>query len=450
MTSRAVGVTGLFFVCLAAAVISGRQLFFNLAYVWGGLLLTAYVWSRSSLRGVVLQRHSQSSRAQVGHLLEERFKLANESSLPKLWVEVRDRTELPGFRATALTGLGLFGPSDLIGHSGSAVNSALAAGNTVDWLARTVCTQRGRYALGPTELHAGDPFGLFRAERTLPVSQWIVVLPAVFPITSFVIPSGRLPGGDALRHRTHQVTPNASGVRDYEPGDSLNRIHWRSTARRDRLIVKEFEFDPLADVWLVLDAAEAVQHGMDEPDRPADRGPLRSMRAADLARQIPPTTDEYSVSVAASLAFHFMERDRNVGLIAHGSMRQVVQPERGHAQLQRLLESLAVLDAKGNRSIEQVIKIEGDLIPRGATVILISADVSPRVAQIAQDLQRSGKSPVVILLDAASFGGPLGSKQVAESLRRHQTPVKLVRYGDDLGSALSAATNHLRTAVPQP
>ena len=64
---------------------------------------------------------------------------------------------------------------------------------------------------------------------------------------------GILPGGDALRRRTHYVTTNASGVRDYAPGDSYSRIHWRSTARRDRLIVKEFELDPLADIWIVPD-----------------------------------------------------------------------------------------------------------------------------------------------------------------------------------------------------
>src|SRR5258707_1286157 len=66
---------------------------------------------------------------------------------------------------------------------------------------------------------------------------------------------GRMPGGDALRRRTHYVTANAAGVRDYGPGGSFNRIHWRSTARRDRLIVKEFELDPLSDIWIFLAGA---------------------------------------------------------------------------------------------------------------------------------------------------------------------------------------------------
>jgi uncharacterized protein (DUF58 family) len=438
VSSRAVGVLSLFAVCLAAALISGRQLFFNLTYVWGGLMAAAYAWSQLSLNGVDLRRHSMTARAQVGHVLAETFELSNRSWVPKLWVEVRDRTRLPGYRATSLTGLGLFGPSDLIGHVGSAISTALAPEGTVRWMVRTVCTRRGRFALGPTELHAGDPFGLFSSVRTLPISQWVVVLPAIFPIRAFPIPSGRLPGGSALRHRTHQVTPNASGVRDYEPGDSLNRIHWRSTAKRDRLIVKEFEFDPMADVWIVVDAAESTQAGSAEggvtaPDRTRLYG-----RDANRAHQIPPATEEYAVSIAASLAFHFMERDRSVGLIAHGAARHVAQPERGHAQLQRMLESLAVLQATGSRPLPEVIKIEGDLIPRGATVIMISADVNPAVAQVGRELQRLGKAPVMILLDAASFGGPLGSRGLADSLHRSHMPLRVVRCGDNLSKALSA------------
>jgi uncharacterized protein (DUF58 family) len=66
----------------------------------------------------------------------------------------------------------------------------------------------------------------------------------MFNIHSFPLPSGLLSGGEALRRRTHQITPNAAGVRDYAPGDPLNRIHWISTARRRRLMVKEFELDP--------------------------------------------------------------------------------------------------------------------------------------------------------------------------------------------------------------
>lgn len=430
MSGRAIVVTALFFASLAAAAASGDQLFFNLTYLWGGLLLLAFVWSKLSLRGITLERHTGSARAQVGHLLREEFVLINKGRLPKLWIDVRDMTEFPGYRATSLTGLGLFGPSDLVGHSGSSVVVGLGPGERWAWTARTVCTQRGRFALGPTEIHGGDPFGLFPSSIRLPASQHVVVLPAIFPVRRYPVPTGRLPGGEALRQRTHQVTPNAAGIRDYRPGDSLNRIHWRSTAKWDRLIAKEFEFDPLADVWLVVDAARAAQHGpVEEDGRPTE---ARFAAGPDAARQPIGITTEYAVTLAASLAFHFTERERGVGLIAHGRARHVVQPERGQSQLYRLLETLAVLNAEGEHAVDEVLKIEAGLIPRGATVILITADVNPALDTVARELLRVGKTPDFILLDAKSFGGPLGSRALARTLRRSGLRAWLVQRGDHL------------------
>src|SRR5438552_3227765 len=81
----------------------------------------------------------------------------------------------------------------------------------------------------------------------------------LLPLLGFVLPSAELPGGQDVKSRAFHVTPNVSTIRDYQPGDSFNRIHWRSTARTGQLMVKEFELDPTAEVYLVLDMQERVQ-----------------------------------------------------------------------------------------------------------------------------------------------------------------------------------------------
>ena len=63
-----------------------------------------------------------------------------------------------------------------------------------------------------------------------------------------------------------EVTPQAAGVRDYAPGDALRRIHWPTSARRDRLMTKEFDQDPQADVWIFLDAYAPVHYRVPEED----------------------------------------------------------------------------------------------------------------------------------------------------------------------------------------
>jgi hypothetical protein len=368
----------------------------------------------------------------------ERFTLRNNSRVPKLIVDVRDRTELPGYRASFLTVLGLFERFDLVGHSGSAVHVGVGAHQVQHWKVRTVCTQRGWFPMGPTVIRSSDPFGLFPRELTMPVRQHMVVLPSMIPIHTFPLPAGLLPGGEALHRRTHQITPNASGVRDYAPGDSFNRIHWRSTSRRDRLIVKEFEFDPLADVWIVLDGLRGAQFELaSDKHELAANGKRPPTDGLETARRLPPKTEEYTVSIAASLTFHLMQRDIDVGIMGYGIARHVIQPDRGHAQLQRILESLAVFDAVGSHNLRDVIRIESELMQRGATVVLVGADVSPLISAAAEELIRKGRSVIAILLNSASFGGPDTSKANQAELESVGAYVRTVKKGEDLEMALS-------------
>lgn len=413
MTTRARVVLGLFIFSLLGAFATGQDLYFNLAYLWGGLLLISYLWSRFSLHGVRLERQPRSLRAQVGRTFEEKFILENRSRILKLWVEIRDNSNLPGHRA-------------------SAVFSQIEKGRKKVWVVRSMCVRRGRYRLGPAELHSGDPFGLFPRTITIAATHYLVVLPKMERITSLKLKTGRLPGGQFLRLRTHKITPNAAGVRDYAPGDSLNRIHWKSTARRQRLIVKEFEFDPRAEVWIVLDAQEDVHAGhIAEVSRSLASG----LTYGDF--KLPKDTEEYAVAIAASLALYFYERDRELGFICHGRARHMLQSDRGEAQLLRILESLAMVEAKGANSLSATLKVEGSRIARGASVIIVTPSVEKRTISIAQELMRTGSMPMLLLIDALSFGGRSGSENLVKGARSLGIPVWLIRYGDSIAQSFS-------------
>jgi uncharacterized protein (DUF58 family) len=279
----------------------------------------------------------------------------------------------------------------------------------------------------------GDPFGLFPASRMLPERQHVVILPMTLPLTTFSVPSGRRAGGEALRERTHQVTPNAAGVRDYAPGDGLHRIHWRSTARRDRLIVKEFELDPMADAWLMVDASR-VAHWSLAPEQRTSARPHFLPEAATL----PPSSLEYAVTAAASIGLFLLSRGQSVGLLASGQTRQVIQPDRGAAQLYRVLEALAVVEGAGALDLEDLMMVEVPQIPRGSAAIVVTASPDERVLVAARHLERRGIPPVLVLLDASSFGGPPGSQALAQAARRNGYPVRLLRCGESLAAGLAA------------
>jgi len=417
MLARRLVVFGLLAACLIGALVTGRQLFYNLVYLWLTIIVVAGVWTWTGINRIRLGRHTRALRAQVGRPLEERLSVRNTSAVPKLWLEVRDHSDLPG-------------------HEASLVVDSLGPNRERVWVVRTVCRERGRFRLGPLSLTSGDPFGLFQVTRQVPQTTQIVVYPMTVDLPDFTLPLGPMPGGDALRRRTHYVTANAAGVRDYAPGDSFNRIHWASTARRDRLIVKEFELDPLSDIWLFLDGDRAVQATLPTPEpeqRPID---VLWPRKADRVT-LPPSTEEYAVTVTASLAQYFVRRNRTVGLLTYGRARDVVQPDRGERQLTKMLETLAMFRAQSRIALKDALALEAQQLPRWTTVILVTASGDMQWVLGAQALKRHGLRVIAVVIDASTFGGYNAKGGTVAALWSAGIPAFRVAYGQDIVSALS-------------
>jgi uncharacterized protein (DUF58 family) len=300
---------------------------------------------------------------------------------------------------------------------------------------RTRLTERGVFPLGPTTLASGDLFGLFPVSRQYPTQDSLLVYPMMVDVHSFPSPAGWLSGGEALRRRTHQITANASGVRDYEPGDPLNRIHWLSTARRDSLIVKEFELDPMSEVWIFVDAARNAHFEL--PREPIQFDP-REIWRPNLAIPLPPSTEEYAVVMAASLARYYLQRGRIIGMASAGRIYSVLPAEKGARQLGKILEALALLKAEGKLPLQGLVEAQINNLPRGSTVVLITPAIGDGIVLSVELLTRRGMRPIVVLIDAESFGGPSGTMRVVKQLELLGVPFFQVNNGDDLSGALSA------------
>jgi len=414
MTTGARIVLVLLILSIVAGAVTGSQIYYRLGYIWGILFVGSWLWSRTMLRGINMLRFPRTTRAQVGQIFEERFEINNPGKLPRLWLAVKDSSPLPGSK-------------------GSRVFPMVEGRHGRTYIARSRLLQRGVYPLGPTTLEGGDPFGLFPVEQSLPVSESLLVYPLMFELRDFPNPAGIIPGGEALRRRTQQVTPNAAGVREYYPGDPLSRIHWVSTARRGRLISKEFELDPRAEVWIFLDAAQVGQAAIPFTQSLEEAENLWKRTQIDL----PPSTEEYGISIAASLSRYFLRQGRAVGLISAGQVLSMLPADRGGRQLSKLLEALALLRAEGTLPLRGLVEAEAQTIPRGSTVVIITHSVEEDVALTADLINRRGLRPVLVLIDAASFDGPSGTDQREATLSFLKVPTRVVRRGDDLGIALS-------------
>ena len=400
-----------------------RGMAFSFAYLMTAIVVLSFVWSWANVSWVRIGRYTRARRSQVGRVAEEQFEVANMSRLPKLWLEIRDYSDLPG-------------------HQASRVLNSLGPRRRRRWMVRTVCQQRGRFRLGPLTLISSDPLGLFPRQRDLPATSTIIVYPATLDLPGFRPPVGLLPGGDAMRRRTHYVTTNVSGVRDYVPGDSFNRIHLRSTARTGRLIVKEFELDPTADIWIMLDLDQAVHAA--QPWTPLDEENVPAVLFQERAKlQLPPSTVEYSVTIAASLARHFLLQDRSVGFIAHSTHRELIQADRGERQLTKILETLAVVNAQGSIPFSQVLTAEGEHLARHTVLLVITPSGDPAWVAALREVGRRGLYSTAVLLAAETFGPVLPHRGALAELLMSGIPTHVVANGQDIAAALARPATSL-------
>ncbi len=379
------------------AGISGYWLFYRAAYVLAGLIPLCFIWARIHVRGLDLHIERSNDRLQVGQEVETRLRLKSRSMFTKLALEIEDLTDMPGAPAkTVIT---------------------LPAQGRRNWKISTRCRRRGVFSAGPVRVTTGDPFGLFRFSRGFGERQPLIVLPQPEELPYFWAPAAHLPGEGTAHKRTHYVTPNAAAVREYYPGDSYNRIHWRSTARLGRLMVKTFEMDPTSNIWVVLDLERAVQAGEGDD-----------------------STEEYGVRIATSLAHHFLQNNRMLGLIAQGDERIVLDPARGAQQYARILEALALARAQGQSSLAAVLQEESRRLGRHSTVLIVTPSVGDTWMPALGALLQQGARAAVTLVDAASFGATEGTaRPPTDTLGAMGVLTYVVRRGSDLSLMLGPA-----------
>ena len=399
--------------CLIAGLFTGRAIFFTIAFLMGIVYLMAILRAWMSVRGLGMRRHTRTRRSQVGRTFTEVFTVRNLSLLPRLWLEVRDHSTLPGHRASHIV------PS-------------LGRKKEYQWRVDTPCSVRGEFQLGPMTLNSGDPFGLFSTPRRVNATERIIVYPEIAPITQFMIPMGNLSGGEAQRFMTHHVTTNAAGVREYVPGDSINRIHWKSTARRNKLIVKEFELDPMVDMWLFMDFSAESLVEASSVERAGRVGYVLPGHNG-----IPPSTEEYSVVIGASLAQYFVQLERALGFVAYLPRREAYLPERGHRQLTRVMETLAIARSTSTMSLKETLSLEASNFSRGATLVIVTSSLSLDWVIQVELLARRGIRPMCVFIDPASFGGSYSSDDLRSSLHNARIPTIHVQQGDDLTAVLA-------------
>jgi uncharacterized protein (DUF58 family) len=347
-------------ILVVAAFSSGQPFLFYLVYLGVLVVGGSYVLTRLGLADLEAGYAVNQLSGHVGDKIRVTYTLRNTSRLPKPWLEIHNPTSLPA------------------GLPGRAIS--LGGRTERSWLIRTPLTRRGHFRIEPLQIRTGDPFGFFESSASVGSGINVTVYPRLEPIPLWRLPAANLDGSHAMRERTLQTTPLATTVRPWAPGDSFNRIHWKSTARHGDIQVKEFDLEQTADAWIILDLERRAQVG-----------------SGDVS------TVEVAVRAAAAVADKALIENRAVGMTVNAHRLAQLQPDRGGRQHLKVMQLLAAVDGDGVTPLEEALVATVPRIRRGMTAVLITASLDRAWVKPLATLRSRGVACVVVTMDIPEF-----------------------------------------------
>lgn len=251
---------------------------------------------------------------------------------------------------------------------------ALTASSVAEVTLRGVALMRGNQHFESVTLARADPLGLMRALSRLPAADNLLVLPRRYPMPPIALPGSRRyqPGG-VSQSASVGDSEEFAGLRDYRPGDPLQRIHWKSFARVGEPVVREYQDEYFERHALILDTFGG---------------------SAEVA------AFEDAVSIASSLACTVSTQECLLDLVFAGTESHVYTAGRGQMSTGGLLEVLAGVQLCTSRPFRRlhdaVLARRGQLT--GSVCVLLQWDEARR--EFIRDLQAAGVPLLVIVVTA--------------------------------------------------
>lgn len=316
--------------------------------------------------------------------------------------------------------------------------AVLMPGQAVTMNYRLIFPKRGYHRVGPMVMESGDLFGLQRRFRTGEQQDYISVLPTVAYIDTFNVASKRPQGPVKSTSKIFEDPSLLSGVREYERGDPLNRIHWKNSARTGELFTKIFDPTSVQGGTLILD-----MHG----DSYAPQNAGRRM--------------ELAITTTASIAYLLQASGEQVGMITNGldaaeeaqwdvestevtskeelagsvvgesesnRLRPLQVPTlRSPIQAQQIIENLARIVPGRGLDCGQLILEEYRTLPRDATLLPVVPYVDEGLAMLLGEMRLIGFSVSVFYISDRK-----GYEEAAAMLAPHEIHVFHIREESDL------------------
>ena len=359
-------------------IITSRGLVISFGCIGVIVAFISLLWNKICLQNLNYYRTLSTKRAFVGETIDINLTVENKKPLPLPKVFISD--ELP-------SGLKLekSQPSFEINHqlidNRFFIRKSFSIGwyQKIFWDYSVTCTKRGIYNLGPAEIEVHEPLGFLQSKIKHPAADNIVIYPKLIDIEKFESHSNRPLGESIKGTKLLNDYSRPYSVRDYEIGDPVKTIDWKSTAKTTKLKVKTYE-PSISDIFIIAVATETTYPHW----------------AAHSPKKL-----ERVVSTAASVAWLAFKRKFQLGILTNDlplpkNNPLIVSPSKDKHNIDLALKALAGIKAYSVEPLEDRLMKSSRNIPKGCTLSILTSHLSKNLMLTAHHLSTTGYNILVI------------------------------------------------------
>ena len=243
--------------------------------------------------------------------------------------------------------------------------------------------KRGTYLLREIEVSIGDMFGFFSRDVVIEDYLELLVYPRLLDLNKIEFNSSSLYGDNIIRRWIYKDPLYIKGIREYGTEDRMKDIHWKSSLKMNKLMVKDYDYTSEMELVIIVN----VQCG--DP----------------YFQNIIPKDIERAISVGASFAKQALQDGIPVGmqtnsqLLSYGSsLIKGVAPSLN--SLKNIMELCARIDYTPRLSFNEFLKQEGKYFNRNSTYLIVTTHLNAESVALLVKLRRTGF--LIKLLDVSS------------------------------------------------
>jgi uncharacterized protein (DUF58 family) len=412
-------------------------------YVLLGVLMLSRFFTHSWVGGIDARRFGGDDVWEIGTETEIKVAVQNTGALSVPWLILEDALSREALMQT---------PPRMKAHGGRLALTRLLPGDTHVLAYKVQFLMRGYYQIGPLLAETGDVFGLHRRFRVITEPNFALVMPKVLPLQGYNLASRRPIGEIRLAHRLFEDPTRIAGVRPYQHGDPLNRIHWRASARTGQWQSRQCESSCVAGATFLLDFHAGSYSG-----------PAAAISA------------EMAIVTVASLANAVYLMGQQIGFISNGrdaadrireegwraefltrkdALRRatkpkentrllpvIIKPGRGEDHFGTILATMARLEHTDGLDLAATAREAAPRISRDTTVVAVLGTVTAEIAAALGDIARRGLpvSAIVVSLDMDAVPDWAKPPEWAEMLLAQGIDFRVVNGEESIGNLCAEA-----------